>query len=402
MDFYPSSYKALARENARLKRELTRLKKQLNEALTRLRSLQHKADDPGRFLEGGVEECVGTTGPWRRKLRYNYDGIIGESPAIREMLQIVDKIVDSDLPVLLQGESGTGKELVARAIHANSSRRNKPFVAENCGAIPNTLLESEFFGYAKGAFSGATGEKKGLFEIADGGTLFLDEISNMSVDMQKKLLRVLETGEIRKVGSTDIIRVDVRIISASNSDLARLVEKGRFRQDLYFRINTIVINLPPLRERKEDIPILVDYFLEKAARRMNRPPKRISPKVIEIFISYDWPGNVRELENEVYRLVALSGADEEILPDLVSAHIVSGGVVPEKSTLDEQRIDETTLRKAVARAEREVIMQALEKTGGNRSKAARLLGLSPAGLIKKMETLGLTVITKVKHRDQKS
>ena len=400
MDFYPGSYKALAKENARLKRELTRLKKQLNEALARLRELQHKADDPGRFLEGGVEERPGASSPWRKKLRYNFDSIIGESPAIRETLQMVDRIIDSDLPVLIQGESGTGKELVARAIHFNSRRQGKPFVAENCGAIPDTLLESEFFGHVKGAFSGATGDKRGLFEIAHGGTLFLDEISNMSPEMQKKLLRVLETSEIRKVGSTEIVRVDVRVISASNTDLAQLVEKGRFRRDLYFRINTIVINLPPLRERKEDIPILVDYFLEKAARRMNRPSKRVSPKVIEIFMSYDWPGNVRELENEVYRLVALSGLDEEISPDLVSAHIVSGGIVPEKPAVPE-RIDETTLRRAVARAEREVIMQALERTGGNRSKAARLLGLSPAGLIKKMEALGLTVIAKVKQRDQK-
>jgi len=219
--------------------------------------------------------------------------------------------------------------------------------------------------------------------------------------MQKKLLRVLETNEIRKVGSTEVLRVDVRIISASNTDLAALVEKGRFRQDLFFRINTIVVEMPPLRKRKEDIPILVDYFVEKAARKMMRPAKRVSPKVIEVFMEYDWPGNVRELENEVYRLVALSGTEEEISADLVSAHIVSGGRVPEKPSVPE-KIDETTLRKAVARAEREVIVQALEKTGGNRSKAARLLGLSPAGLIKKMEALGLTVITKVKQREQKS
>ncbi|RKY14124.1 MAG: DNA-binding response regulator [Planctomycetota bacterium] len=401
MDFYPGAYKALAKENARLKRELTRVKKQLNEALARLKELQHKADDPARFLDGGVGERAGSSSPWRRKLRYNYDAIIGESPAIREVLETLDRVVDSDLPVLIQGESGTGKELVARAIHYNSPRRNKPFVAENCGAIPDSLLESEFFGHVKGSFSGATSDKKGLFEIADGGTLFLDEISNMSREMQKKLLRVLETNEIRKVGSTEIVRVDVRIISASNTDLSALVEKGRFRQDLFFRINTIVVEMPPLRKRKEDIPILVDHFVEKAARKMMRPAKRVSPKVIEIFMDYDWPGNVRELENEVYRLVALSGTEEEISADLVSAHIVSGGRVPEKPFVPE-KIDETTLRKAVARAEREVIVQALERTGGNRSKAARLLGLSPAGLIKKMEALGLTVITKVKQREQKS
>jgi len=401
LDFYPGAYKALAKENARLKRELTRVKKQLNEALARLKELQHKADDPARFLEGGVGERAGSSSPWRKKLRYNYDAIIGESPAIREVLETLDRVVDSDLPVLIQGESGTGKELVARAIHYNSSRRNKPFVAENCGAIPDSLLESEFFGHVKGSFSGATSDKKGLFEIDDGGTLFLDEISNMSREMQKKLLRVLETNEIRKVGSTEIMRVDVRIISASNTDLSALVEKGRFRQDLFFRINTIVVEMPPLRKRKEDIPILVDHFVEKAARKMMRPAKRVSPKVIEVFMDYDWPGNVRELENEVYRLVALSGTEEEVCADLVSAHIVSGGRVPEKPSVPE-KIDETTLRKAVARAEREVIVQALERTGGNRSKAARLLGLSPAGLIKKMEALGLTVITKVKQREQKS
>ncbi len=401
MEFYSAAYKALKKENARLQREVTRLKKDLQEALRELKDLRRKANNPSRLLDSVPSGPSRVSTRSRRGLRYNYDDIIGESPAIRQVLETLDKVMDSDLPVLIQGESGTGKELVARAVHYNSHRRAKKFVVENCGAIPDTLLESELFGYVAGAFSGATGDKRGLVELAHGGTMFLDEISNMSPEMQMKLLRVIETGEMRKVGSAETTRVDVRIISASNTDLAALVEKGRFRRDLLYRINTIVVNLPPLRERKEDIPLLVDYFLERAARRMGGEPRRVSPEVLKVFMHFDWPGNVRELENEVYRLVALS-QEEEIEPELLSTHIRYGGVPKPRAVARAGRIDEDTLRKAVARAEAEVIMQALERTNGNRTKAAKLLGLSAAGLIKKMNRCGLTVVSKVRKTPSSS
>ena len=402
MDFYPASYKILKKENARLSREVKNLRKKLKETLERLKDLQKKAENPSRYLVKKVrdENGFGERSASRKGYRFNYDSIIGEASSMRAIFETLDRVIDSDLAVLIEGESGTGKELVAQAIHYNSPRRDKKFVAENCGAIPDALLESELFGYVTGAFTGATHDKKGLFELADGGTLFLDEISNMSPEMQKKLLRVIETGVVRKVGASDTFTVDVRIISASNTDLSAAVEKGRFRKDLFYRLNTVVIHLPPLRERKEDIPLLVEHFLQKAARRMGTTPHRIAPDILEMFMKYDWPGNVRELENEVYRLVAVS-PNEEIQPDLVSTHIQSGGVpiLHQPSLPKFERIDENTLRKAIANAEREVIMQALEHTGGNRSKAAKLLGLSSAGLIKKMNRCGLSVVWKVKKKE---
>jgi transcriptional regulator with PAS, ATPase and Fis domain len=402
MDFYPGSYAVLKKENARLTREIKILRQKLQEAIEKLKGLQQKAEDPSRYLVKSPSQEIALNverSASRRAYRFNYDSIIGESPSMRAIFETLDRVIDSDLPVLIQGESGTGKELVAQAIHYNSPRKDKKFVAENCGAIPDALLESELFGYVTGAFTGATHDKKGLFELADGGTLFLDEISNMSPDMQMKLLRVIETGIVRKVGASETFKVNTRIISASNVDLASLVEKGKFRKDLFYRLNTVIIQLPRLRDRKEDIPLLVDHFLQKAAKRMGAPPRRISPVILEMFLSFDWPGNVRELENEVYRLVALSPT-EEIQPDLVSANIQSGGVPKLRSSLPPKpdKIDENTLRKAIANAEREVIMQALEHANGNRSKAAKLLGLSTAGLIKKMNRCGLSVVWKIKEK----
>ena len=237
-----------------------------------------------------------------------------------EIFHILDQVTDSDVPVLIQGESGTGKELIARALHFNSKRKDHPFVSENCSAIPETLLESEFFGYEKGAFTGADQDKPGLFEIANGGTLFLDEISEMNLDMQAKLLRVLQEGEIRRVGGKKTIRVDVRLISACNRDLAEEVRKKRFRSDLFYRINVITIELPPLRERKEDIPLLVEHFLQRGAKKIGRK-KRISPRALEYLMEYDWPGNVRELENEIERAMVL--AEDVITPDVLSPSILA-------------------------------------------------------------------------------
>jgi transcriptional regulator with PAS, ATPase and Fis domain len=244
--------------------------------------------------------------------RERYTEIIGESPGILRVFRLMDRIADSMVPVLIQGESGTGKELVAAALHRNSFRRDKPFVAENCAAIPETLLESELFGYKKGAFTGADRSKVGLFKVADGGTLFLDEIGDMSLSMQKKLLRVLQDGEVRPVGSNEVFHVDVRIISASNKNLKEMVRSRLYREDLYYRLNTITVTVPPLRDRAEDIPILVEFFVKRIAGEMGCEPVPVSGEAMEALKRYKWPGNIRELENEVRRCMALLGDEKSI------------------------------------------------------------------------------------------
>ena len=253
--------------------------------------------------------------------RDRYPEIIGESPAIRRVFRLLDRVADSAIPVLIQGESGTGKELVAVALHRNSPRRDKPFVAENCAAIPETLLESELFGYKRGAFTGADRNKVGLFKVADGGTLFLDEIGDMSLQMQKKLLRVLQDGEVRPVGSNEIFHVNVRIISASNKDLKDMVRRRFFREDLYFRLNTVTVMVPPLRDRPEDVPLLVDFFIRRVAEEMGCEPVPLGKEAMEALKRYGWPGNVRELENEIRRCLALLGDRKEIGPDALSEGI---------------------------------------------------------------------------------
>ncbi|MGH7162521.1 MAG: sigma-54-dependent Fis family transcriptional regulator, partial [Planctomycetota bacterium] len=250
--------------------------------------------------------------------KYSYKHIVGESPAMRRGFQLLDKIVESDEPVLIEGENGTGKELIAHAIHYNGPRQKKAFVAENVAAIPETLIESELFGHVRGAFTGADRDKPGLFEVADGGTLFLDEVADMSSDLQKKLLRVLQEKEVRRVGGKRTIKVDVRIVSASNRDLRSLVEEGEFREDLYYRLRVLSISLPPLRERTGDIPLLVAHFL-RVATPSGQKPKQITPRAMSVLEAYDWPGNIRELENEIKRLVAVAGdvIHEEDLSDPV-------------------------------------------------------------------------------------
>ena len=402
MDFYPTAYRILKRENTRLLREFNRSKTDLKEALDRLEALQQKLNSKSRIIiqeEASARRSATADAPpppSREGFKYDYSMIVGESPKIREVMRYLDHVIDSNVPVLIQGSSGTGKELVARAIHFNSPRKLKKFVAENCAAIPRPLLESELFGYVQGAFTGAVRPKKGLFELADGGTLFLDEISNMPPEMQMKLLRVLQDGVIRKVGAASTINVNVRILSASNKNLAELVEKGKFRKDLFYRINAITVELPPLRERREDIPILVDYFFKRICEETSSPLKQIEPGVIDLLTEHDWPGNVRELENECYRMIALCSSDH-VTHDLVSSHIQAAKPGEKITAPKFERIDENTLRKAVANVEREIIAKALEKTQGNRTKAAKMLGLSTAGLIKKMNRCGLSIIAKIGH-----
>jgi transcriptional regulator with GAF, ATPase, and Fis domain len=288
-------------------------------------------------------------------------------------------VTDTALPVVIEGESGTGKELVARAIHFNGPRRDRPFVSENCAAIPETLLESTLFGHVKGAFTGADREARGLFAVADGGTLFLDELAEMSPAMQGKLLRVLQDGEFRRVGSEHPQKVNVRVLVATNKDLERLVEQGKFRQDLFFRVSVVRLVLPPLRERSEDIPLLVQHFMQKAAATSGVVVKPVDPAAMAKLCSYRWPGNVRELENETTRAAAFSGAMVTVA-DLSPQ--VRAGSDPTGVLADER--DGTRLRPRVERLERTLIREAMTTCVGNQTKAAKVLGLSRFGLQKKL------------------
>jgi len=323
----------------------------------------------------------------REDFRYDYSAIVGSSPKMLEIFDVLDKVIPSEVPILIQGESGTGKELIARAIHHNSPRKRKAFVSENCAAIAQTLLESELFGYTKGAFTGAKQNKVGLFEIADGGTLFLDEIGDMSMEMQKKLLRVLQEGEFRPVGGGKTVKVDVRLISASNRDLRKLIEENGFREDLFYRINVINVTMPALRERREDIPLLMDHFLEKYAAENGIARKRVAPQALAYLVNYDWPGNVRELENEIQRAVALS--DDEIRPQDLSESFF-----PARSEADSAtEVGRRTLREIVKgeteKVERRVILEALRQASWKKNQTAKILGISRPTLDAKIDTYEL-------------
>jgi two-component system response regulator PilR (NtrC family) len=304
--------------------------------------------------------------------RAGFENFIGKSEPIQKVFSLIRQVADTRSTVLITGESGTGKELVARAIHFNSSRKDRPFVTVNCGALPETLLESELFGYMKGAFTGATANKQGLFEAANSGTIFLDEISATTPALQIKLLRVLQEREFMRVGGTTDIKVDARVIAASNKDLLAEVSKGTFREDLFYRLNVIQIPLPALRDRKEDIPVLVNYFLNKFSS--GKKTKTIAPEVLKSLMSYRWPGNVRELENTIERLVILTTGDTVRLeqvpdsikdlqpyPELIPTEIPDGGL---------------DLEALLGNAERALLQKALEKAGGVKTEAAKLLGLS--------------------------
>ncbi len=320
----------------------------------------------------------------RRELRRltGLDHLIGRSPRMRALFDLVQTIAPQDSRVLITGESGTGKELVARAIHENSPRSRAPFITVNCGAFPETLLESELFGYVRGAFTGAHENRIGLFQAAHGGTLFLDEIADMSQAMQVKLFRVLQEGRVRPVGSTQEVEVDVRVIAATNKDLEREIATGRFREDLYYRIGVIPIHLPPLRERREDIPLLARYFLDRFRQKMNKPVEGITPEAQALLEAYDWPGNVRELENTLERAVALEASPlirPESLPEKIRFR---GAPRAETTTASEPDCgveipDEGLDFKAwIEDRERMLILAALEKSGGIQRQAARLLKMS--------------------------
>jgi Nif-specific regulatory protein len=307
--------------------------------------------------------------------------IIGSSSPMRRMFELMEKVLDTTTTVLIQGETGTGKELIAKVIHYNGPLKNKPFVAENCGALPENLLESELFGHVRGAFTGAIANKKGLFEIADGGTIFLDEIGEMSPLMQVKVLRVLQEGEFRPVGGSRNLKVNVRVIASTNRDLSEQIEKGQFREDLYYRINIFQITPPPLRQRKEDILALANHFLEKCAKKNNKVVPILTPQTLDLLIKYDWPGNVRELENEMERAQTMACGGKTISYELLSDKIKR---LHKDHHFDDAEESETTLKDAVRRVERRMIEEALKYSGGNQSRAAKKLGLSRQGLLNKL------------------
>jgi len=312
----------------------------------------------------------------------SYTEIIGRAPAMRDLLRLMDKIVATEEPVLIEGESGAGKELIARAIHSKGPRARMPFLSENCAALTDTLLESELFGHVRGSFTGADRDKKGLFELADRGTLFLDEVGDMSPDMQKKLLRVLQEGEIRPVGGKSVRKVDVRIISASNKDLKKLVEAGEFREDLYYRLKVLTVRVPPLRERKEDIGVLVDHFLRLHAGA-GRRVKTLGDGVLERLEAHAWPGNVRELENEVKTMIALG--DDVITPDVLSDAVRRGG----RPAAGQDDGPVRNLVELVETAERREIAKALRQAQGNKTRASDALGISRFTLQRKLEKYGM-------------
>ncbi len=347
---------SLAVANARLIRRLTLAEQQLQKENT--------------YLKG------------RERSRSGRAEIIGESKAIKTMLAQLDKVVDTRVTVLIEGATGTGKELVASRVHDKSRRSGKLFVAQNCAALPENLLESELFGHKKGAFTGATEEKRGLFDVADGGTLFLDEVSEMPLALQAKLLRVLQEGEIRPVGATHNKVVDVRIVAACNRNLEKEVEAGRFREDLYYRLKVFPLRVPALSERREDVPLLAGHFLDRYTKEIGKPVQGFAQGTMELLMSYEWPGNVRELENEVQRLVIQADADGFIGPDLLSPRVRRI-----ESVIEKAGAQKGTLKEMVEQVEKFFLLEALRDHDGNKTSAAKTLGITREGLHKKLRQL---------------
>ena len=337
--------------------------KNLHEALQEIEQLKEKLKAERRVLEEEI------------RLEHSFDKIIGNSVALKYVLYRVEQVAPLPTTVLILGETGTGKELIARAIHERSPRKDRPFIKVNCATLPANLIESELFGYEKHAFTGASARKIGRFEVADGSTLFLDEIGELPLELQAKLLRVLQEGTFERLGSNKTIKVDVRIIAATNRDLEAEVAKGRFRQDLWYRLNVFPITMPPLRNRKEDIPLLVSFFVRQFSRKFGKKIRRIPTKVMEALQNYDWPGNIRELENVIERAVIISEGDSlELMDDLnIPLH--------KKDSI-----------KTLNEVEREYIIKILEKTGWKiegKDGAASILGLNPSTLRGRMRKLGI-------------
>jgi len=316
---------------------------------------------------------------------FSFQNMIAKSQAMRAIFETIRKIADYKTTVLITGESGTGKELIARAIHYNGIRKDKPMVAVNCGGLPENLLESELFGYAKGAFTDAGKDKKGIFQEATGGTFFLDEIGELPLSLQVKLLRVLQDEMVRPLGSAEAVKVDVRIIAATAANLAEAVQEGTFRDDLFYRINVLHIEVPPLRDRKEDIPLLVNHFMEKFDKRLRKEITEIQPEALRALMAYPWPGNVRELENVIERTMVLTERphiDVSELPDKIRG--------PQASIVPPWPSQETSLKANTMVLEKALIERALQETDNNRTRAAKLLGISHPTLLSKMKTYGIS------------
>ncbi len=322
--------------------------------------------------------------------RYRFEGIVGRSAPMQKLFAVLETVAGTASTILITGETGTGKELVAKAIHHNSPRRRQRFVALNCGAVPETLLEAELFGHVRGAFTGAVANRQGRLEQAHKGTFFLDEVGTMSASVQAKLLRTLQEREFERVGDAQPVRVDVRVIAATNSDLAKMVADGSFRQDLFYRLNVIPIHLPPLRDRREDVPLLTQSFLQKIGRALAPPRTEVvfSQDAMRLMMAFDWPGNVRQLENVVERALALTPGRPQIDADDLPPEIrePDGGPGDADTALPEGGVD---LRRRLRDVEREMIRRALDRAGGNKHQAAQLLGVKRTTLVEKAKRLGL-------------
>jgi two-component system response regulator AtoC len=348
-------------------------------------------DELRHALDGAIEQRrLKSENAWLREQlqqRYSFEGIIGRSRVMRDLFQTLETVARTASTILITGETGTGKEVVARAIHHASPRRAQRFVALNCSAIPENLLEAEIFGHVRGAFTGAIGTRQGRLEQAHRGTLFLDEVGTMSMSLQMKLLRVLQEREFERVGDNQTIKVDVRVIAATNADLARMVADGSFREDLFYRLNVIPVTLPPLRDRREDIPLLVQHFLQKFCGEVGRPVMTVSQGAMRPLMTYAWPGNVRQLENAMERGVALSGSRTQIeiadLPSDIQQASEAGDLIPGLALPD----DGLDFDVFISRIEHEVIRRALERTGGNKAAAANVLNLKRTTLVEKLKRL---------------
>lgn len=317
----------------------------------------------------------------RLKEEFSFANIIGKSPAMQRMFSTLTMVAPTDATVLITGESGTGKELVANALHENSQRRGLPFIKLNCSALHENLLESELFGHEAGAFTGASGRRKGRFELANKGTLFLDEIGDMSPQTQAKILRVIQEGEFERLGGAETIKVDVRLLAATHKNLEEMIEAGTFRQDLYFRLSVVPVNLPPLRERAVDLPELANYFLRRFAEKNRKDIKDFHPEALNLLMQYEWPGNIRELENTIERAVILC-LTEQVTPQDLPPHLLSDEVREAQESISQNGF---TLRDM----EREVIRSTLEKTGNNKSQTAKQLGVARQTLLNKIKEYGL-------------
>lgn len=316
--------------------------------------------------------------------KYSFENIIGKSKGMQEVFHTMSKVIPSSVTVMLRGESGTGKDLIAKAIHYSGERRDKRFVAQNCAAIPESILESELFGHKKGAFTGAVMDKKGLFEVTDGGTIFLDEVGDTSLSVQAKLLRVLEDDEIRRLGDTEPRKVNVRIISATSKDLEKEMREGRFRSELYYRLNIITIIIPPLRDRKDDIPLLADHFLKKICESSKKSISGFSRRAMNLLMEYPWPGNVRQLENEIERAVTL--ADNN---GIIDTHLFSDSLGKADISIDNPRLKGERFKNRLNNFKKRLIIDCLQETGNNKTRAADILGMPRPNLIRIIKRLGI-------------